>query len=199
MVLHDASQEGLNQRLMSAAIRGDANAVSTALRLGAEVGHTDSSGATALHLSAAQGAVGAIAVLVEAGGDPRARDRWNRIPLHEAASRGWTAAVGALLQAEGDALALPSDRRAANLADHSGRTAIHEAAVGGFPSLTELLLKAGGDQSLRDGQGMTPIEIAQGLARLELQRQNDRAFERLKASERQRQDQEQVQQQSMGR
>ncbi len=126
---------------------------------GADPGHVDAYGCTALSYAAGSGN----AVLVERlvallaageGGPGLAADRRGMTPLHWASAGGSAAAVSALLAAGARLSA----------ADAAGRTPLHWAAAAGAADAVSVLsaavLAAGLDLHAPDGHGATPAQLA---------------------------------------
>src|SRR5437867_1568812 len=72
------------------------------------------------------------------------------LSVFEAAAAGDVAIVRALPDAGADP----------NARNRAGRTSLHTEAFTGDRAMCELLLGAGGDGAIADGQGKTPVDIA---------------------------------------
>ena len=135
---------------------GDAAAVRTLLKKGADPNITDEFGRSPLYLAATMpysfgDYAAVIAALLQAGADPNAPNRLRQTPLHETAASGHAAVVAALLQADADPSAT----------DVSGRTPLYNAAASGHAAVVAALLQAGADCAKRTAFLETAFSIAQ--------------------------------------
>ena len=135
-----------------AAMKGDAAAVRTLLKDGADVNAAQGDGMTALHWAALNGDVPTLEVLLTAGATRDALTRLGAFtPLHLAAQRGHAAAVSRLLAAGAKAGAVTS----------TGVQALHLAAQAGNAEAVKALLDAGADIDARDTtHGRTALVFA---------------------------------------
>ena len=130
---------------------GDAAAVETLLRCGAQPGAlSPADGTTALYEACARGARRAVAALCRGGADPdrpTARRGAVKAPLHIAAHRGHAGAIDELAAAHAsiDAAAL------------DGSTALSTAAKAGHADAVGVLLRARADATLATNKGYTPL------------------------------------------
>ncbi len=170
----------------AAALHGNAGAVESLLRAGANVDAQDMDGMTPLHVAALgedEGCVEVIHKLVGVGGAVEAIDGIMWTPLHHAAWHGRTGAISALLShgAAVDARAL-GERTALHLASLNGkteamrllrvagaavdtsdallRTPMHHAAWHGNVEGIKLLHEEGASLESLDADGHTPIRKA---------------------------------------
>ncbi|HUF48213.1 MAG TPA: ankyrin repeat domain-containing protein, partial [Vicinamibacterales bacterium] len=135
-----------------AAMRGDAEAVRTLLREGADVNAAQADGMTALHWTAERGDVDTMSVVLYAGAAVDPLTRLGRYtPLHLASTRGHAAAVTRLLAAGCKADALTT----------TGVLPIHLAAQAGSADAVKALLSAGADANAIDRtHGRSPLVFA---------------------------------------
>lgn len=175
--------------LLQAAAEGDADAVATALRAGADIEARDEHDRTALLLAATYDHVAAAGVLVAMGADPDALDDRHDTPWLVTGVTGSVAMLEALLPAHPDLTIrnrygglspIPASERG-HVAyvrrvvqtdvdiDHVndlGWTALLEAVILGdggpdHQEIVRILLKAGADPRIADGDGVTPLEHAE--------------------------------------
>jgi uncharacterized protein len=143
-----------------AAMTGDAAALRTLVRRGANVNAPQGDGMTALHWAADRGDAEAAALLLKAGADPRAVTRIGQhTPLHVAAKSGAAAVVRLLVDAKADVRALTT----------TGAAPLHFAAASGSRDAVAILLDAGADPNVREPQwGQTPLMFAAAAGRTEV-------------------------------
>jgi ankyrin repeat protein len=135
-----------------AARDGDAEAVRSLLKAGADVNAAQGDGMTALHWAAANDDAPMAEMLVYAGANLEAATRVGAYtPLLVASKAGSTGAISALLEAGSDA-----DARTT-----TGVTALHLAAAADDAASIEQLLAHGADADVRDfSRGQTPLMFA---------------------------------------
>jgi ankyrin repeat protein len=143
-----------------AAQRGDAEAVRTLLRQGADVNAAQGDGMTALHWAAANGDMDIAALLMPAGANLEAVTRLgDYTPLHLASRAGHAPVARALLEAGANVAAATSTGAA---------TALHFAAGAGSADAVVALLEHGADVNVREAaRGQTPLMFAAAYGRLE--------------------------------
>jgi ankyrin repeat protein len=145
--------------LAAAAFRGSTPIVNLLLAYGADPNVVDTTGKAPIAYAAALGYTGVVARLLDAGVDPNKRHGNDLTALMWAA--GHDNGAG-LLDIE-STLNLLLDRGARiNDADNRGRTALMIAAELGHTSVVELLLRRDADQALKDKDGKTALDLAQG-------------------------------------
>src|SRR5580765_5339691 len=119
-----------------ASMKGDATALRTLLKSGADVNASEPDGMTALHWAAERGDAALADMLLVAGASPSAVTRiGGYTPLHIAAETGSGPVVRALLKKGANAKS----------ADSSGATPLHLAAKSGSADATLALIEAGAD------------------------------------------------------
>jgi len=119
-----------------AAMRGDAAAVRTLLKDGADVNAAQGDGMTALHWAARQGSIDTVRMLLFAGGNVRATTRLGGYtPLLLASQSGHAPVIEALIKAGADAKS----------ATAQGATTLMMASAAGRPDAIKVLLDAGAD------------------------------------------------------
>ena len=138
--------------VLSAAKRGDVEALRSELRSGGDVNAAEGDGFTALHWAAKRGDAELAGVLIAAGADLRATTRLGaHQPLHVAAAAGEAEVAEALLAAGAPASAPTA----------TGARPLHLAAASGDPGVVSALLAAGADPDSRESEwGMTPLMFA---------------------------------------
>ncbi|WP_020142061.1 ankyrin repeat domain-containing protein [Terracoccus sp. 273MFTsu3.1] len=174
--------------LLSAAERGDADAVALALRAGADIEARDAKRRTSLLLAVTGDHVDAARVLVAMGADPDALDDRHDTPWLVTGVTGSVAMLETLLPAGpdltirnrfGGVSVIPASERGhvdyvrrvaqtgidVNHVNDLGWTALLEAVVLGdggdrHQQIVRLLLDAGADRSIADKEGVTALEHA---------------------------------------
>jgi ankyrin repeat protein len=141
-----------------AAMRGDADAVRTLLRDGADVNAAQGDGMTALHWASLNGDLAIVNVLLPAGATTEPLTRVGRYtPLHLASSRGHGAVIARLLEAGAKATTPTA----------TGVQAIHLAAQSGTADGIRALLDRGAEVNVVDEtHGRTPLVFAASQNRL---------------------------------
>lgn len=127
-----------------------------------EIGHYLYGGDTALHIAAAAYNSDVARALIRNGADVRSKNRHGAEPLHYAAdgrpdSISWNPAAQAstiayLIEAGADV----------NAADRSGVAPLHRAIRTRCAAAVKALLDGGADSRKRNGNGSTPMSLAQG-------------------------------------
>jgi ankyrin repeat protein len=142
-----------------AAERGDAVAVQTLLRQGADVNAAQGDGMTALHWTALHGDLKTMNVLLVAKAKVEPVTRLGGYtPLHLASSRGHAAVVSRLLDAGGNPKSVTE----------TGVQPIHLAAQAGNPDAVRALLDRGAEVNAKDTtHGRTPLIFAVSENRLD--------------------------------
>jgi hypothetical protein len=128
-----AKDEGLSQRLLDAAARGDGARLTLLLGTGADPDGRDEEGRPALLLAVTSGQGRAVEALLRGGADPDATTRSGWTPLHEAAKTGVLESARVLL----DAGAAPDPR------DRVRGTPLDVAERAGHTRLARLLREQG--------------------------------------------------------
>ena len=138
--------------------RGDADAVRTLLRDGADVNASAGDGMTALHWAADAGEVEIANILIDAGANVDAVTRLgDYTPLHLASRQGSASLIEALLEAG----ASPNSNSTAG-----GSSALHFAAGAGSVEAVTTLLEHGAEVNGRESsRGQTPLMFAAAKGR----------------------------------
>ncbi len=141
-----------NAPVADAAMRGDADAVRSLLREGADVNAPQGDGMTALHWAALQNRADLVDLLTDAGARIEAETRIGGFtPLHVASREGSADAIEALLGAGADP----------NATNDTGVTALHLAAMAGTPEAINALIARGARVDEREPTyGQTPLMLA---------------------------------------
>jgi ankyrin repeat protein len=144
--------------ITDAARRGDAEAVRSLLRGGADANASEGDGMTALHWAADAGHLEIAEILMYAGANVDAATRLgNYTPLHLAARQGHGPLVLALLEGGADADATTTS---------GGSTALHLSAGSGSAEAVTALLRFGARVNARESsRGQTPLMFAAGEGR----------------------------------
>ena len=144
--------------ITDAARRGDAEAVRSLLRGGADVNASEGDGMTALHWAADAGHVEIAHILLYAGANVEAATRLgDYTPLHLAARQGHGRLIYALLEGGADANATTTS---------GGSTALHFAAGSGSVEAVIALLEHGARADARESsRGQTPLMFAAAKGR----------------------------------
>lgn len=144
---------GATDRLLAAAMLGEAEAARAALEAGAEAGAAGQMGWTALHWAGRLDA-GDLARVLLGSADAEdllgRRDEDGAGPGHAAASDDGARALRAMLEAGWD----PGER------DGDGWSALHRAAEAGALRALRELLRAGADPDDAGPRGVRPLELA---------------------------------------
>ena len=90
-------------------------------------------------------------VLLEAGAKTDIQDIDGRTALHYAALNGWLSVCTVLVEAGAKT----------NIQDIYFKSALHVAASRGYSEICGMLVKAGADFNLLDGEGCTPLQLAE--------------------------------------
>ena len=173
-----------DERLMSAAARGDVTTVKARLAAKADQNAHDRGGETPLLIALLKKQLAVAQVLLAAKADPNADDGHGRTPLLVALATGQLPMVQALLAAGADPnltipghftpLTIASDDGYADIVDallakgadvnakdgKTGVTALEAAVASGHRRVIEALLKAKADVNLKDNAGMTALILA---------------------------------------
>ena len=147
-----------DQPITEAARRGDADAVRSLLRAGADVNASEGDGMTALHWAAEAGHVDIAEILIQGGANVDAATRLgDYTPLHLAGRQGNASFVHVLLEAGADVNATTTA---------GGSTALHFAAGPGSVEAVTALLQHGARVSERESsRGQTPLMFAAAKGR----------------------------------
>ena len=125
--------------------------LTTLLRSGADVNHTDSYNRyTALHTASAYGHTHLVNILLNNSAGVHMQEYWGHTALHIAAYSGFYDIVELLLASQ------------ANISskDNSGQTALHMASSYGQLQSVQLLVSQGADLDDQDNTGLTPLHLA---------------------------------------
>lgn len=125
---------------------------------GADIHAVGSNGWTALTIAAAKGNVELLSWLVDRGADAQVRDVYRFTPLIRAVDNGYDK-VAALL------LSLPGTEVDAR--DEYDNTALHHAVSARNTDLIKLLIKHNADAYLTNRDGVSPLELSDGISVLE--------------------------------
>lgn len=142
--------------LHHAAREGHSDTVAVLINRGADVNMQSRKGHfTPLHLAAEAGHTQAISILLTANASIDAQDRIGWSSLHVASRQGHTAAVTALLTHPAASHCINI-----NLQSKAGETSLFLACHYGTDSVVRILLESGGDVSIRNCDGITPMQAA---------------------------------------
>lgn len=186
------AEDGSANALLLASVKGNSPMVTRLLAAGASVNTVLPDKSTALHRAAAAGKAEVVAQLLAAGADPMAKAGNGSTPLHEAVWFDRRAAVEVLLPAykgcnfspEAGWISAPVNMAVAqdnaamvelickagynpNKPLKGQEPALIAAVKAKNPALVRILLAAGADTQLKDNEGKTAIDYAEGdIARL---------------------------------
>lgn len=143
---------GYGQSLLHlAAHGGDLEILETLLPYFSDVDPQDDDGWTPLAFATRNARTAAVALLVSRGADIEHRNKEGVTPLQLAASSHEPALLQHFVQQDIDL----------DLADADGNTALHHSAGWGHVENIRILLAAGADFSRRNGEGDTPLDVAE--------------------------------------
>jgi len=146
-------QAASDPRLKDAVKRGDAEAVRTLLRAGADANAADPDGSTPLHWAAHAENLEITNLLLTAGAKPAASSRYKITPLALAAEAGNASIVERLLTAGVDP----------NSTSEEEQTALMSAALNGKPDAIRALLRRGANVNAAEAfKGQTALMFAAG-------------------------------------
>ena len=142
--------------VVSAARRGDLEALTRAIAVGDELAAADSDGRTALHHAAITGDDRCAALLLAAGADVNAVDSAGWTPLHFAASGYHVSVAKALLDAGASV----------DAEDGHGNTPLSNATFEsrGKGEMIRLLVQRGADKHHANRHGVSPLKLAETIA-----------------------------------
>jgi len=150
----------IDEKLMRASERGDAESVEMLLKKGANPNYRDNDGFSPLHFAAFYGRAKVAEILIRQGAEVNARDNDGNTPLHFAALAG-DAKVAELLIRHGAEV---------NAKNNYGSTPLHTAAKWGNVEVVKLLLKSGADPTVRNNDGKSPLDVARESGQSEVAR-----------------------------
>jgi ankyrin repeat protein len=147
-----SAQQPATSPVADAAQHGDATAMRTLLKAGADASAPQADGMTALHWASERGDVALVDMLLVSGANPVAVTRLgDYTPLHLAARTGNAAVIRALLKA-GASAKTPAA---------SGVMPLHLAAAAGIADAATALIDAGADVNAKEREsGQTPLIFA---------------------------------------
>ncbi len=180
----------MNEKLISAAERGDTAAVSHWLAAGANINAQDANGRTAIMAATHRNQVATVKALIEAGADINIQDKRKDNPFLYAGAEGLLDVLKLLIAAHADTkltnryggtALIPASERghvavvetlltqtdvAVNHVNNLGWTALLEAIIlsdGGVKhqQIVQLLIDHGADVNLPDKDGVRPLQHAQ--------------------------------------
>lgn len=131
---------------------GHAQIASLLLKAGADVEEVDVHGDTAIHYCSFYGYADCLKRLIKAGGDPTRCNKFGVTALHFAAHSGQLNCVQYLIKCAPSLLHAHTS---------TGQLAMHKAAQGGHICVLKALIGSGSDPNCGDGQGKTPLKIAE--------------------------------------
>lgn len=151
--------EVLDQEMVTAAEKGDLEAVKKALDAGANPSAMGPNSG-ALHCAAFNGHEAVVALLLEKGAKLDEKDKQGYYPIHLSVSRGHVIITEKLLAVGADIEALTPQKG----------TPLHIAAASNYATIIPVLIKAGANIGARDVNGLTPLAAAASLGNVEVVR-----------------------------
>lgn len=148
--------ETLGTPFMFAIVGGQQQVAQWLFEQGADIHAVGSNGWSALTIAAAKGDVTLLQWLISQGADAQVRDVYRYTPLLRAVDNGF-------LQAAALLLSLPETDIHAK--DEYDNTALHHAVFANEESMVGLLLEHGADPTMRNRDGLSPIDVANSLSR----------------------------------
>lgn len=142
------SAKSAEPTLISAARKGDVEAVKSLLDRGSPIDATDENGRTALEAAAARGRSNVVKFLLSRGARPNSKEYLNP-PIMYAAERGDADTVKILLDNGADP----------NAPGANARTALMASVARGHLEVVRLLLEKGADPNARDAYGSTALTV----------------------------------------
>ena len=139
-----------NPQLVTAAEKGNFEAVKKMLEYGADPNMRNNYGATPLSWAAEKGHTEMVKVLLEAGADPNMKNGNGSTPLGWAVYCGHTDSVKVLLEYGADP----------NIRDATGNTPLVWATHYGRTDSVKVLLEYGADPNMKNENDSTPLELA---------------------------------------
>lgn len=136
--------------LMYAAQYGHAPAVQHLLKNGTKIDNRGAKGWSALMIAVLKGRLPVVDILLAHRADPNLRDVLGWTPLMRATQNDHHEIAQKLI----DALDIDINAR-----NHAGQTALHIAAIAGAQKTAILLIQNGADETIRDDEGNTPLDI----------------------------------------
>jgi ankyrin repeat protein len=148
-------QDKRGMTLLHYAVRGHAGETIRSL-LSEKLVVMSKENATALHLAVSSSSAEITEILINAGWNPNELDRSGSAPLHYAAGKQLRAILSQISRLSADALTIDEEQSKRRM------DRVIKENTNRLQPIIPLLIRAGANPNLTDGEGKTPLQIAEG-------------------------------------